>query len=179
MNNRKVFGIVIVLAAIILAIFLWPRKAHGPQTGQNAQVVDFASCSAAGNEVLQTYPAQCRTADGQIFVEELGPQADAVVDQPMENALIKSPVSISGKAKGNWFFEASLPVVITDANGKELGRQPFMATGEWQTTAYVPFSGTMPFEKPATDTGFVIVSKDNPSGDPARDASVKIPVKFK
>jgi hypothetical protein len=141
--------------------------------------VDYQTCADAGNEILQTYPAQCRTSDGKLFVQELEPEADVVADQPAENALIKSPVAVSGKARGNWFFEATLPASVIDANGKELGRQPFMATGDWQTTAYVPFSGMIPFDDPETDTGFVVISKDNPSGDPARDQSFKIPVRFK
>lgn len=33
-------------------------------------VYDFESCAAAGNPVMESYPRQCRTPKGKIFVEE-------------------------------------------------------------------------------------------------------------
>ncbi|RJR13663.1 hypothetical protein C4585_01675 [Candidatus Parcubacteria bacterium] len=37
-------------------------------------VTSFEECVAAGNPVMESYPRQCRSADGQLFVEEVPPQ---------------------------------------------------------------------------------------------------------
>src|SRR3989338_2065297 len=46
---------------------------------------------------------------------------------PTPNQSVKSPLSVSGEARGYWFFEASFPVRIFDGNGTELGVIPAQA----------------------------------------------------
>jgi len=36
------------------------------------EITDFYSCIEAGNPAMESYPAQCRTADGRLFVQEVG-----------------------------------------------------------------------------------------------------------
>jgi hypothetical protein len=87
-------------------------------------------------------------------------------------------LKVSGEARGFWFFEASFPVSLVDEKGKSLGEKFATADGDWMTEKYVPFSGEINFTV-ATDTlGFVVFRKDNPSGDPERDAEVRVPVVF-
>ncbi|MCX6384936.1 MAG: hypothetical protein NTV16_10770 [Actinobacteria bacterium] len=43
---------------------------------------------------------------------------------------------------------------------------------------FVPFKAQIKFEKPATDTGVLILEKDNPSGLSENDAKIEIPVRF-
>lgn len=100
------------------------------------------------------------------------------VSSPLPNQKVTSPLTVSGKAVGYWYFEASFPVKILDANGKELGIVPVQAIGEWMTTEFVPFKTTLSFEKPTTKTGTVVFMKDNPSGLAEKDASLSIPVSF-
>ncbi|MCR4281372.1 MAG: Gmad2 immunoglobulin-like domain-containing protein [Candidatus Kaiserbacteria bacterium] len=100
------------------------------------------------------------------------------VANPLPNQKVTSPLKVSGKAVGNWYFEASFPVMIVDANGEKLGVVPAQAQGEWMTTDLVPFEATLTFEKPATATGTVVFLKDNPSGLPENDNSISIPVSF-
>lgn len=95
------------------------------------------------------------------------------------NVLVLSPLRINGEAKGNWFFEASFPVKIYDSNGKLLGSVPAQAQGEWMTENFVPFSATLTFEKPETETGYLVLERDNPSGLPENGGEYKIPVRFK
>ncbi|MEX2014127.1 MAG: Gmad2 immunoglobulin-like domain-containing protein, partial [Parcubacteria group bacterium] len=87
-------------------------------------------------------------------------------------------ITVLGEARGNWYFEASFPVRVLDANGKELGRGIAQAEGEWMTTNFVPFRATVRFSPPTTETGTVVFQKDNPSGLPEHDAEVKVPVRF-
>lgn len=103
-----------------------------------------------------------------------------VVDSPRPNDTITSPLTISGRARGNWFFEASFPVRLVDANGQNIPLDPpyIMATGDWMTTEFVPFTATLNFTRPTTDTGTLILQKDNPSGLPENADELKIPVKF-
>jgi hypothetical protein len=105
--------------------------------------------------------------------------ADISVSSPSANSIVKSPLTITGKARGNWFFEAQFPVVLLDANGKELSRGVAQATEDWMTTDFVDFKVTLTFSQPTTATGEFVLSKDNPSGLPENDASVRVPVKFR
>jgi hypothetical protein len=92
---------------------------------------------------------------------------------------ISSPLEIRGEVKGSWSFEASFVVVLKSSDGSVLAKTPARLTGDWMTTNYVPFTVTLNFDKPVSSTGTLILQKDNPSGDPAKDDSVQIPVTFK
>jgi len=104
-------------------------------------------------------------------------EGSIAIDTPKANSTTTSPVALSGRARGNWFFEATAPVSLLDSTGKVLAQGVITATGDWMTTDYVPFTGSLTYTKPlATTTGFVLFMNDNPSGDPARSVSVKVPV---
>jgi len=100
------------------------------------------------------------------------------VTAPAVNAIVGSPIHIEGEARGNWYFEASFPVRLEDANGNVLAQAPVQAQGEWMTTEFVPFELDLPFSAPTTDTGVLILEKDNPSGLPEHADSRRIPVRF-
>lgn len=101
------------------------------------------------------------------------------VSVPASGDVISSPFSLSGKARGYWYFEASFPVRVLDANGNELGVGVAQALDEWMTEAFVPFAGTVEFQTPKTPTGKVVFQKDDPSGLTAHDAAVEVPVRFR
>ncbi|MDO8565496.1 MAG: Gmad2 immunoglobulin-like domain-containing protein [bacterium] len=92
------------------------------------------------------------------------------VTAPTPGALVSSPLTITGEARGNWYFEASFPAKILDANGKLLGQMPIQAQGEWMTTEFVPFRASFTFATSTTPTGFLVLEKDNPSGLPQNAA---------
>ncbi len=100
------------------------------------------------------------------------------VNSLRKNDVVKSPLTLTGKARGYWYFEASFPIRIRDANGKILGTGIAQAEEEWMTTDFVPFSTTITFTKPTTKTGTVVFEKDNPSGLTENDDSFVIPVTF-
>lgn len=103
--------------------------------------------------------------------------SDIIVDSPAPNAIVHSPLTVSGKARGTWYFEASFPVRLLDDAGNELTVVPAQAQGEWMTEDFVPFSVTLTFMTMAK-SGTLVLQKDNPSGLPEYDKSVEIPVKF-
>lgn len=100
-----------------------------------------------------------------------------------ESTVSASPVSIKGKAVGNWFFEASAPVDIVNWDGLIIG-QGYVTVDEgynWMTTDMVPFSGTVSYDASklgAYKYGWIIVKKDNPSGEPQFDDSLEFKVLF-
>ena len=100
------------------------------------------------------------------------------VTSPLPNASVKSPLTITGEARGGWYFEASFPVKILDANGKVLGQHYAQAQGEWTTNEFVPFRSTLVFSAPTTPTGTLVLEKDNPSGLPQNADEIRVPIRF-
>lgn len=107
------------------------------------------------------------------------------LDELASGQPIKSPLIVTGQARGYWFFEASFPVKIYDANGTELGvvpaqAQPDPVTGEinWMTENFVPFKAILYFKKPATSAGTLVLEKENPSGLAENAAELRVPVSF-
>lgn len=103
---------------------------------------------------------------------------DVIVSTPMPNSVVTSPLMVKGKARGNWFFEASLPVVLIDENGNQVGVAPAQAMAEWMTTDFVEFETTFTFQADS-ERGFLVIRKGNPSGLPENDAEVRMPVRFR
>jgi hypothetical protein len=101
------------------------------------------------------------------------------VDHLELNSLIKSPLTVTGKAKG-WYFEGSFPIEIVDSNGSLIAQMPASAQDDWMTSEFVAFKAILSWNKtPNTPTGTIIFKKDNPSGLPEHDDSFSIPIRFK
>lgn len=104
------------------------------------------------------------------------------VDSPWPNQTVQSPLTITGEARGSWFFEASFPVVLTDWDGLIIGQGIAQAKSDWMTADFVPFEATLTFtaDKNAySNRGTLILRKDNPSGLPEYDDAFEIPVLIK
>ena len=107
-----------------------------------------------------------------------------VVDSPLPGTTLISAmnsvtITVTGKARGNWYFEATAPVELTNVSGTSIASGHITAQGDWMTTDYVPFSGTFTFPlQPAGSVGTLVLRNDNPSGDPAKEKALKIPVQF-
>lgn len=109
---------------------------------------------------------------------DLGEKAKVVkITSPQPGQLIKSPLTITGEARA-WYFEASFPVEVQDANGAVLGFGIAQAQGDWMTDAFVQFKAVLDYTESTTSTGTLILRKDNPSGLPQYDDSVSVPVRF-
>ncbi|MFA6918120.1 MAG: Gmad2 immunoglobulin-like domain-containing protein [Candidatus Gracilibacteria bacterium] len=100
------------------------------------------------------------------------------VTTPEANALIKSPLEIVGEARGPWYFEGVFPVKLLDGNENIIAEGQATAQDEWMTENFVPFKATLTFRTPTTETGTLVLSRDNPSALPENDASISIPIKF-
>jgi hypothetical protein len=107
------------------------------------------------------------------------------ITSPDRNATVTPPLLIEGEAPGDWYFEATFPIVLTDWDGRIIAEGYAQATDDWMTSDMVPFEATIEFESPYESTdqyfmsrGSLILQKANPSGLPANDASVELPVRF-
>ncbi|WP_116125673.1 Gmad2 immunoglobulin-like domain-containing protein [Lewinella sp. IMCC34183] len=97
---------------------------------------------------------------------------------PAPGATVSSPLRVEGVALGYYFFEASFPVRLEDGNGKELATAPATAAGDWMTEDWVGYSATLEFAAPATETGTLILERDNPSGLEGNAHRLRVPVRF-
>jgi len=92
---------------------------------------------------------------------------------------IASPLTITGEARGYWYFEASFPVVLVNWDGLIIAEAIATAQDEWMTEDFVPFEATIEFTKPSYgENGALILQKDNPSGLPEFDDALEISIKF-
>ena len=104
------------------------------------------------------------------------------LDSPRPGAEIKSPLTITGQARGYWYFEASFPVVLVDWDGRIIAQGIATAKDEWMTENFVPFEATLTFTADPnaySNRGSLILQKDNPSGLPQNDDALEIPVIIK
>lgn len=176
----------IVVGAAIVGGFLYYSKYKGVSA-----ITSYEECKAAGYQIMESYPEQCRTPDGRVFVNgsatstpgggepsPTGKEDKIRVTNVSPNQIVSSPLVVQGEARGYWYFEASFPVELVDGNGKQLVITPAQAKGEWMTTEFVPFSVTLNFSKPTTATGTLILRNDNPSGLPENQEELRIPVRF-
>ena len=108
-------------------------------------------------------------------------KADIIrVTAPKPNDLVAGTLSITGEARGTWFFEASFPIRLVDQDGNDLAQTHAEAQGEWMTEDFVPFTATLTIPANATDAqkGTLILEKDNPSGQPENAQELRVPVRF-
>ena len=100
-----------------------------------------------------------------------------VVDTPQPGDRISSPLRLTGRARGTWFFEGDFPVIIHNATNTLIAQGYCTAKGNWMTEQFVPFEGTLVFDKrDSIERGFVVLKKDNPTGNSLFDDSLPIPV---
>lgn len=160
------------------------RVSGGSITGVSKEV--RLAGSTARSVTVDGYSLMLREATEtgiDVLVEKsaLGDADNASVIQvagPLPNAVVASPLVVTGRARGTWYFEASFPVKLFDANNVELATGVAQAQGDWMTENFVPFTVTLVYPTPATATGTLVLYKDNPSGLPENDASVSVPVTF-
>ncbi|MBI3573863.1 hypothetical protein HY090_02330 [Candidatus Kaiserbacteria bacterium] len=151
MFARFFFPAAIVLAIALIAGYFLEHKAQSP-----AQ--DLSNSTASSSY------AYTNASEDMIFVTT-----------PKPNQSTTGTIVIKGFARGTWFFEASFPIEVRNDRGLTIGEGQGRADTDWMTKNFVPFTAEVNlslYNGPAT----IVLKKDNPSGDPARDASLSFPV---
>lgn len=102
------------------------------------------------------------------------------VSSPLPEERISTPLTIEGEARGQWYFEATFPVVLTDWDGRIIAEGYAEAQDEWMTEEFVPFEATLEFEADTSvsDRGSLILQKANPSGLPENDDAFEYTIFF-
>jgi hypothetical protein len=172
MSKKIIISAVIVLAVLIIGVgvYYFIGKTEKPiACSEEAKICwDGSSVGRTGSN--------CEFAS---CPEEPNSKNDLIrVSLPAVNQVVGSPLSIEGEARGTWYFEASFPIKIVDANGKVLGSAIAQAQSDWMTEDFVPFKAQLSFSVPSTETGILIFKKDNPSGLPEHDDELQIPIRF-
>lgn len=170
--TKKIYIIILILV-VLTGVVLLQRDP--------VVVTSFEEC-AKYNPVAASWPAQCYH-EGERFVQEIGNELEKTdlitIDTPRPLQKIESPLSITGKARGYWYFEASFPVTLVNEKGEVLVQHYAMAGDDWMTEAFVPFSTSIEFpQQDPGSKGLLILQKDNPSGLPEFDDQLEIPVTF-
>jgi len=168
--------IIIILTAIALRLFgaedTWLcQNGQWVKHGQPRAPQPTAACG------LDNLPP-LSPADNNPAPDVATATAEVIIFQPQPGAVVTSPLTVKGQARGGWFFEASLPVKLVDANNQLIVAHYGTADSDWMTPDLVPFTSILEFSTTAT-SGFLIIAKDNPSGLPEYDASISWPVNFK
>ncbi len=168
-TNEKIalgaFGFLIIVGLIAASLFTGTRTVEAPKVVTNPP------------PVTKPTPEPTPTTPQPILHPAVNPVIK--VTAPLANAKVTSPIAITGEAKGTWYFEASFPIVLKDAQGNVIAQFHAQALGDWMTTNFVPFAASLPFPaQPAGSHGTLILQKDNPSGLPEHDDAVEISVIF-
>lgn len=147
--------LVIVIAVLSWFLFMTPA----PSTSVNATSTGTVATTTGSGAVGTTTALHDRV----------------VVDAPKRGQTVFKTFTVTGKAPGNWFFEASFPIEVLDPQGNTVATGHGNALSDWMTTADVPFKADI---KIASYTGpaTLIIMRDNPSGLPQNDDSVSIPI---
>lgn len=126
--------------------------------------------------------AQGDSISGNTFaalrVQKLG---DVRVYSPVPGDVLRAgdAVTVRGRARGSWFFEANIALFILDESGSILDRGFAMTSDEWMTTDFVSFEGTLTVTHvPPSGHGFVRIANDNPSDRRDLDTYFDVPVRF-
>lgn len=151
----SILTLLIIIAAVVL--FVLPSNTKAPTTTNGQATTTPRTSDAAGMADL------------------------IVVDSPKPGDTISSTtVTITGKARGTWYFEASFPIEVVASTFGEaitIGQGHAEALSDWMTEDFVPFTATIELSKGPEKSQVVVVLKNaNPSGDPVRDMELGIVV---
>jgi len=134
--------------------------------------------AVGGSYLLFNYLNKAPVQDPEIIIEPEKKSDLIYLETPLPDQTISSPLTISGQARGTWFFEASFPIQIYDDSGQLLGTAVAQADGDWMTEEFVPFQAELNFNYSTSTSGVLVLEKDNPSGLPEHDDDLRVPVKF-
>ncbi|MFH1694358.1 MAG: Gmad2 immunoglobulin-like domain-containing protein [Patescibacteria group bacterium] len=158
-KRKKVVVVLLILGIVVFAGLVYTFILSKPTTEVNTE-----------NEVISSK---------EVFYTPDEAREMISVEFPVAGGTISSPLTITGQARGYWFFEATAPVVLVNWDGLIIAEGYIEAEGDWMTEEYVPFEGTIEFQKPDYgENGALIIQRSNPSDLRRNDAAVEVPIRF-
>lgn len=101
-----------------------------------------------------------------------------IIDNPIPNSNITSPIKATGKIPKSWTWEGNFILEIQNDKRIPLNSTPVYAKFTTETDELGDFSTSLTFFA-NTSSGFVVIKSDNPSGIPGNVKIFEIPVRFK
>jgi hypothetical protein len=147
-----------------LLLTCWGLSLLACSTQPSGSAADTASRDTAGQQP-QSPPAQS--------VSDL-----IQIESPAPRQVIRSPLTIRGKARGPWYFEGDFPVELQDKNRNTLATGIAKAKGRWMTRDFVPFELQLKFKAPQAEPGYLLFKKANASGRPEHEQHYRLPILF-
>ena len=105
---------------------------------------------------------------------------EIIVIEPLTENVF-SPFTISGKAKGNWFFEGEFKAELYDNEDNLISSTILTATQDWMKEDFVPFQGKMEFsigKEKINQWGKLRFLSNNPSGLIENQKVFEVPIRF-
>jgi hypothetical protein len=99
-----------------------------------------------------------------------------VVDAPKSGQTVFQSFTITGKAPGGWYFEASFPIKVVDPQGNTIAQGPATALSDWMTSEDVAFKADLKLATDYSGPATLVLMNDNPSGMPENQDSISIPI---
>lgn len=176
---KKITVIISLILALLIVGYVY-KMASAP----TVPVLSFEDCEKAGYPVMESNPRQCKTPDGRTYAEELpgkvtyvnATEDKIVIKNPYPNAVTGKEFTVTGKARGTWYFEASFPIQVLDKDGKVMTTVVAQAQSDWMTTEFVPFKAEVKVPESYIGKATLLLKNDNPSGLPERDSSASIDI---
>jgi hypothetical protein len=143
-----------------------------------------AECEKAGG-TFENSSTTCTLPD--LVIEDPAPAVATTTIDTMSDMIVVDDVSFAtstedteemvltvvGKARGMWYFEASFPVELivgTTTVAKGIAE----AQSDWMTEEFVPFEIEIEYATEYSgEDAVLILKKDNPSGLPENDAQIE------
>lgn len=171
--KNTLIGILVVVIALLAWFVIAPPTFIQNLTGQatttpvvvGGETVDETPDTTGGDGLTRT--------GGNDNSRALAARVE--IDAPGFGDPVFKNFTVTGKAPGPWFFEASFPIEIRNAAGAVVATGHATALTDWMTTDDVAFKAEITvttYTGPAT----LVLLRDNASGLPEHAGSVSMPI---
>ena len=160
----KTFFVALVVAVVAFAAGVWYTREYRPSPVPEIPATTMQDTNPT------TTPSVLKATYTNASTDTI------VVTAPLPGAKVGHTFSVTGKARGGWYFEASFPLNVLASDDSLLKEMPVQADGNWMTADFVPFEGTVTLPATYHGAATLVLKKDNPSGLPENEASISIPI---
>ncbi len=142
-------------------------------------ITTFNEC-AEKFEIIESYPRVCFNQSNERFVEDIGTlleKEDLIRISGLDpHKKVTNPIIIEGEARKEWFFDGTFPLRVESSDGRILGVSDAQALDEAINGDFIRFKAILHFTKGKTNSGNLILEKNNQTGDPEKNDELRMPI---
>jgi len=128
-------------------------------------VLALSACSQPSEKADDPPPVEAASVEAGV----------ATVTTPVADARVTSPLTVSGIAPANWYFENQFPVRLVDAQGEELAAGPATPRVNWTEPGDKEFDATLTFTVTTETPATLVLQEDMPrEGQEPRETRVPV-----